>query len=103
MMRFELPIFFFRDGQVIQKTKKQYARLKWIEKYNLRQNCFHNITGPAIIWDNNNKTWFIDGKEYSEQEFNRIASEVIAMEPIVQLTDERWWVRELGKNNAQHL
>jgi hypothetical protein len=33
---------------------------------------YHRIDGPAIEYANGNKEWCINGKEYSEEEYNVI-------------------------------
>ena len=32
----------------------------------------HRLDGPAVEYANGTKHWYVDDKEYSEEEFNRI-------------------------------
>ncbi len=40
----------------------------WTEAGNKR----HRENGPAIMWKNGKKEWYLDGEELSESEFNKI-------------------------------
>jgi len=37
--------------------------------WKLKNGKFHRLDGPAVIGVDGSKAWFINGKEYTEQEF----------------------------------
>ena len=36
----------------------------------------HRLDGPAIEWSNGTKYWYVEGKGYSENEFNDLSPKV---------------------------
>ena len=61
----------------------------------------HRVNGPAIEYSDGAKEWWVDGIEYDEEDFNNKIKEVNEMCLVLQLTDPREWVRELGKIKSQ--
>lgn len=55
----------------------------------------HRIDGPAIKYSNGIDCWYIEDKRYSKKRFDKLIKEVRNMNPVIRLTDPRWWVREL--------
>jgi len=54
---------------MIKYTVKVYDdRTEWFNKNGKK----HREDGPAIEWNDGYKRWFIDGKEYTEEEFNNV-------------------------------
>ena len=46
-------------------TKDSQGNKYW----KLKNGKFHRLDGPAVIGADGSKAWFINGKEYTEQEF----------------------------------
>jgi hypothetical protein len=46
------------------------------------------------------REWWIDGKQYTEQDFNKLIKQVNEMSLAMKLTDPRKWVRELGEREV---
>ena len=46
-------------------TKDSQGNKYW----KLKNGKFHRLDGPAVIGVDGSKAWFINGKEYTEQEF----------------------------------
>ena len=37
----------------------------------------HNLYGPSVIWYDGTREYFIEGKEYTEEEFNKISFAIL--------------------------
>ena len=44
------------------------------DKFWIKNNKWHRLDGPAHDWANGTKGWYVEGKEYTEEEFNKYAS-----------------------------
>ena len=36
----------------------------------------HRLDGPAIVYSNGPKDWYVDGKQYSENDFNNLLEKI---------------------------
>lgn len=50
-------------------TKKDITKYRTV--YRNDENQFHRLDGPAIEWIDGTKFWYINGKYYTEQEFQQ--------------------------------
>ena len=61
----------------------------------------HRIDGPAIEWKSNVRHWYLNGECYIKEQFNKVLKEANEMCTVLQLTDPREWVRELGRKRIK--
>jgi len=40
------------------------------DKYWFKEGLYHRENGPAIIYENGTKRWYLNGKNFTEKEFN---------------------------------
>lgn len=57
------------DGTEYLITKTKYAQMWWIGDDG---TILHRENGPAVIWADGKKTWYLNGNQLTEQEFNKI-------------------------------
>ena len=55
----------------------------------------HRVDGPAVIFSSREFGWFIDDKNYSEEEFNQLIKETRDLPLALRLIDPREWVRRM--------
>jgi len=64
---------------------------------------FHREDGPAIEYSNGDKfcplCWYVNDKNYSKIDYNKLLKEVDLLEPILGLIDPRDWVRKRFERN----
>jgi hypothetical protein len=62
----------------------------------------HRTDGPARMWKNGDKEWFINGLRVYEEEYNKLIQEVENMPLVLRLIDPRKWVREFKSKEADN-
>jgi len=61
----------------------------------------HRVDGSAIEWHDGTKEWYLNGKYLTEEDFNNTIKEANEMCTVLQLTDPKEWVRELGRKRSK--
>ena len=98
-----LKILHRIDGPAIEYTdvmsgKDFSPEAAWqvqVTKFWYIDDKLHRIDGPAEEYANGGKVWWIDGKNYSEREFNLLLKEIRKLPLALRLIDPREWVRKL--------
>jgi len=94
--------FYYNDGTTSSgyyDTSKQLHRVDGpaIESKDYKawyvDGKLHRIDSPAVEYANGTKSWYIDGEEYSEEEFNELMEEAKQLPKVLKLIDPREWVR----------
>ena len=78
----DLPAFIGCNG-----TKKWY-----------KNNKLHRLKGPAVIWSDGTKGWFIEGKEYTEEEFNKV---IKRRKELARWVYQRWYSDFMRNPNTE--
>ena len=73
--------FYYKDGT----TSSEYDISKQL----------HRENGPAAEYGSGTKLWYVDGKHYSEEDFNKLIEEAKELPLALRLIDPREWVRRL--------
>lgn len=58
---------------------------------------FHREDGPAVEWNDGTKGWWLNGKQYTEEEFNRATKKVVpeyTMEEAIKLIGHKFKIKE---------
>ena len=103
--------FYYLDGSILNKEdhSKQLHRvdgpaIEWADgdKSWYLNGKYHRVDGPAIEWEKSSvRHWYLNGECYIEEQFNKVLKEAKEMCTVLQLTDPREWVRELGRKRIK--
>ena len=74
--------FYYKDGSIsghfilnkqLHRTDGPAVEFANGNKAWYQNDKLHRIDGPAIEYANGKRAWYVDGKNYSEKEFNNLA------------------------------
>ena len=60
-----------------------------------KEGIIHREDGPALEYNDGLKYWYIDGKRFTEEDFNITIEEIRQLPLALRLIDPREWVRKL--------
>ena len=63
----DTELYISEDEIVVYQLSGDY---KYIEYQNDKEQA-HRLDGPAREWANGSKWWYVDGKAYTQEEFER--------------------------------
>lgn len=52
----------------------------WEAICHLKEGLLHRTDGPAVEWTNGNVDWYIDGKEFSKEDFDSLPEVIMHRE-----------------------
>ena len=70
-----------KNGRYVEEDKQ---RVCWY-----KDGLLHRLDGPAVEYTNGGKEWFINGVQYTEQEFNQWLEKKHLNEKLHQTLDEK--------------
>jgi len=80
----------------LEYGKEKLSYLEWFSLHKIRK-LYHRIDGPSMEWIDSPSVgprWHLEGKQFSEEQFNQLIQEVKDMPLVLRLIDPRKWVRE---------
>ena len=75
------------------------AYVKYDSFYGLSTNIMPNVSSRLVVF----KEYFLGGVRYKEQQFYLELEQVDKMDLVLQLIDDREWVRERAKNKQKEI